>query len=148
MADGFRLFETYYFVMPIVSSHLATHTMKDNQGNDFLNILTGEKLSSVTFVLNYLQLDFDGNGFTLYVWPVITVGGKEHKFGESSFRDSLCLLIAQVVKQAGGEEEQHLTITFESGDKLTVSLDPDNPVSVAPEIAIFTDTNGEWYVFE
>jgi len=121
--------------------------MKDNYGNDFLSILIGEKLSSVTFVMDYLQLNFDGNSFTFHVWPVITIGSKEYKFGEPSYRDSLCSLIAQVVKLASGEEKQHLTLDFESGDKLTVSLNPDNPELITPEIAIFTDTNENWYVF-
>ena len=131
-----------------VSGYLARDIMKDNYGNNFLNILVGEKLSSVTFVMDYLQLDFDGNRFTLNVWPVITVGGKEYKFGEPSYRDSLCSLITKVVKQASGEEKQHLTLDFESGDMLTVSLDSDNPELVTPEIAIFTDTNEKWYVFD
>jgi hypothetical protein len=110
-------------------------------------ILNGEKLSSVVFVMDYLQLDFDGNRFTLNVWPVVTVDSKEYKFGELLYRDSLCSLITKVVKQIGGVEKQHLTLEFESGDKLTVSLDPSNPELVTPEIAIFTDTNEKWYVF-
>jgi hypothetical protein len=122
--------------------------MKDNRGNNFLNILIGEKLSSVAFVMDYLQSDFDGNRFTLSVWPVITAGGKEHKFGEPSYRDSLCSLIAHVVKQASGEEKQRLTITFESGDKLIITPYPNNPELVAPERAICTDANENWYVFD
>lgn len=98
--------------------------------------------------MDYLQLDFDGNRFTLHVWPVITAEGKDYQFGEPSYRDSLCSLIGQVVRQASGEEKQHLTITFESADKLSLSLDPDNSELAVPEIAIFTDANEKWYVFD
>ena len=113
-----------------------------------MNILVGEKLSSVTFVLDYLQVDFDGNNLTLNVWPVVIIRDTEYKFGEPSYRDNLCLLIAQVVKQAIEKEKQYLIISFESGDKLIVSLDPDNQDLMAPEIAIFTDSNENWCVFD
>jgi hypothetical protein len=145
--------EVAVFQIPIllkalfVSGYHVTDIMKDNQGNEFLNILIGEKLSSVTFVMDYVQLDFDGNRFTFNVWPAITLKGKEYKFGEPSYRDSLCSLIGQVVKKPVGEENQHITITFENGDKLTISLDPQNPELVTPEIGDFIDTNENWYVF-
>jgi len=127
---------------------LAPDNIKDSLGNDFLGILVGEKLSSVTFVLDYLQLDFDGNRFTLNVWPMVVIGNNEYKFGEPSYRDTLCSLIAQVVKQATGEEKQYLNISFESGDMLIVSLCHGNPELIAPEIAIFTDLNDNWYVLD
>jgi hypothetical protein len=47
-----------------------------------LDILVGEKLSSVTFVLDYLQVDFDGNQFTFYIWPTVFVDGEKYEFGE------------------------------------------------------------------
>jgi hypothetical protein len=121
--------------------------IKDNEGKEFLNILVGEKLSSVTFVMDYLQLDFDGNQFTFYVWPVISIGGKEYLFGEPSYRDNLCSLISQVVKQTYGEGQKYFTLEFEQGNRLTVSLDPNNP-ELFGEIAHFTDTDGKWHVFD
>jgi hypothetical protein len=121
--------------------------IKDKEGKEFLNILVGEKLSSVTFVMNYLQLDFDGNQFTCYVWPVVINGGKEYHFGEPDYRNSLCSLIAQVVKQTSGEEKKFFTLEFENGARLTVSLDP-NKFEVFGELVHFTDQDGNWYVFE
>lgn len=121
--------------------------MKDNNGTDFLKILVGEKLSSVTFVMDYLQLDFDGNSFNLHVWPSVTVGNMVYKFGEPSYRDQLCSLITQVVKEARGQESQNLTIMFNTGDSFSVSLDPNNPELASPEIAIFTYRDNNWYVF-
>lgn len=121
--------------------------IKDKEGREFLNNLIGEKLSSVTFVMDYLQLDFDGNQFTLYVWPVVNIGGKEYLFGEPSYRDILCSLITQVVKQTYGEEQKYFMLEFEQGNRLTVSLDPNNP-ELFGEIAHFTDTDGKWYAFD
>uniref|UniRef100_UPI000EAE4654 hypothetical protein n=1 Tax=Flavisolibacter nicotianae TaxID=2364882 RepID=UPI000EAE4654 len=129
------------------SGYFATHMITDKKGKEFLNILVGEKLSSVTFVMDYLQLDFDGNQFTLYVWPLVSVDGKEYRFGEPSYRDYLCSLIARVVKQTSGEQKNYFTLEFENGSKLSVSLDPNSP-ELFGEIAHFTDTNGKWYVFD
>ena len=35
--------------------------------------VVGEYLSSVTFVMDYLQLGFSGYGFNMYSWPTVTV---------------------------------------------------------------------------
>src|SRR5271163_1032145 len=35
--------------------------------------VVGEYLSSVNFVMDYLQLDFCGYGFTMNIWPTITI---------------------------------------------------------------------------
>jgi hypothetical protein len=121
--------------------------MHDNIKENFLDILIGEKLSSVTFVMDYLQADFDGNRFTFYIWPVVTIDNTEFKFGDTSYRDKLCTLIAKVVKHVTYIDNKELVIGFDNKDKLFLSLDPDNPDNVA-EIAIFTDTNEKWYVFQ
>lgn len=64
---------------------------------EYLPNVIGEKLSSVTFVLNYVQVDFDGKQFTAYSWP--TVGEKDRRtnFEDHGYRDALCSLIARVV---------------------------------------------------
>ena len=126
----------------------AINNMADNRGNEFLNVLLGEQLSSVIFVMDYLQLDFDGNRFTLNVWPQMTIGDSTYRFGETSYRDHLCSLIAQIVKQATGEDKQHLAIIFESGDKIMVPLNESNPALNTSEIAVFTDVNGHWYLLK
>ena len=41
-----------------------------------LKRLVGEQLSAVTFVMDYLHLDFDGQNINLYVWPTIEIEGE------------------------------------------------------------------------
>ena len=41
-----------------------------------LQIIVGEKLSSVTFVMDYVQLGFDGPLLTAYSGPEVSFGGK------------------------------------------------------------------------
>lgn len=121
--------------------------MHDNTKENFLDILKGEKLSSVTFVMDYLQADFDGNRFTFYIWPVVTIENTEFKFGDTSYRDKLCSLIAKVVEHVTCIDNREIVIGFDNKDKLFLSLDPNNP-DIVGEIAIFTDTNEKWYVFQ
>ena len=121
--------------------------MQDKTNENFLDILVGEKLSSVTFVMDYLQADFDGNRFTFYIWPVVTTENTEYKFGDTFYRDRLCSLIAKVVKHVTYVDNKEIIIDFGNNDKLFLSLDPDNP-DIVVEIATFTDTNDKWYVFQ
>jgi hypothetical protein len=52
---------------------------------DAMNVIAGEKLSSVTFVLDYWQLDFDSLGFSVYTWLSVHRDGKTVRSGASGF---------------------------------------------------------------
>jgi len=117
-----------------------------NTTKNFLNILIGEKLSSVTFVMDYLQAHFDGNFFNFYIWPIVVVNNIEYKFGNPSYRDNLCSLITRIVEYVIHTEDKELIIGFGNNDKFILSLDPNNP-DIIVEIATFTDINNNWHVF-
>ena len=116
--------------------------------DNILEILNGEKSSSVTFVMDYLQLDFDGNSFTINVWPSVNVFNKEYRFADHLYRDKLCSLISQVVSETTFKDKEYFIIQFANSDSISVSLDPDNPELIVPEIVEFTDVEGNWYVFD
>jgi hypothetical protein len=48
-----------------------------------LSKLLDEPLSSVVFVADYLQLDFNGSRFTAYAWPKVLIGTSTWEFGDS-----------------------------------------------------------------
>ncbi len=121
--------------------------MELNSNENPFNILIGEKLSSVTFVMDYLQVDFDGNKFTIYVWPIVTVENIDFKFGDTSYRDKLCSMITKVVMDVTIVDNKEIVINFDNNDRIFISLDPDNP-DIVGEIATFTDVNDKWYVFQ
>jgi hypothetical protein len=121
--------------------------MQDNAGDKLFGILIGEKLSSITFVMDYLQIDFDGNCFTFNIWPIITVDGIEYKFGEPHHRNKLCSLIAKIVSEVILVDKEKFVINFDYNNNIYLSLDPNNPSITIPEIAHFTDTNGNCVVF-
>ncbi len=60
--------------------------------------LTGEMLSAVTFVNDYIQLDFNGQGFEIYCPIVIHSQEGVVRLSEDGFRDRLCSLIDKTVR--------------------------------------------------
>ncbi|WP_024877109.1 hypothetical protein [Saccharomonospora piscinae] len=94
--------------------------------------LDGETLSAVVFVMDYLQLDFNGSRFTCYVWPVVLTGSSPWHIGDSGYRDALCGLIGDTVESTEENSHAGLVIRFRRG---AVAIDPAPEELVGPEIA-------------
>ena len=105
-----------------------------------LQILVGAKLSSVTFVMDYVQLGFDGPRLTAYVGPRVTIKGKAFAWGEPGFRDALCDRIGTIVRQAELVENDAIRIVFGDGEVISISLKPED--AVGPEAAELTASMG------
>ena len=87
-----------------------------------LSSIEGQELSSVTFVQDYLVLDFNGPVLTLYIWPEVFRPEGSYGFGEPGFRDMLCEEIANDVETATFAEAIALEIAFESGTIFRIPL--------------------------
>ena len=97
-----------------------------------VSALEGQELSAVEFVADYLRLRFDGPMLTLYAWPHVLLADFSVAFGEPEYRNALCAQIGEMVATATLEELDALTIEFESGTVLALSLreeDLDGPES-------------------
>ena len=106
-----------------------------------LQILVGEKLSSVTFVMDYVQLGFDGTCLTAYIGPVVTFRGKVFAWGEPGFRDIICERIGAIVRQAEVVENDAIRMSLSDGGVISISLKPED--YVGPEAAVLTDIRGK-----
>jgi hypothetical protein len=102
-----------------------------------LETLVGEQLSSVIFVADYVQFDFNGPVLTAYANPTAIHQGQRARFPDPSSRDTLCSLIHQLVRAAVEVEDDRIELRFESGDQLIVPLDPAS--FRGPEAAMFSD---------
>lgn len=94
-----------------------------------ISAIEGEELTAVEFVLDYLQLRFNGPMLTLYAWPHVLLADFSIAFGEPEYRNALCAQIGETVATASLNDEA-LTIEFESGTVLALSLreeDIDSP---------------------
>ena len=110
---------------------------------DVLHVLVGEQLSAVVFVQNYLQLDFDGKRLTYHRWPVVTIVGSSHRFGEPGYRDALCALIAHIVT-ATSESDERVEIRF---DEASIGLDLTPDGQEPPEYLVFDNTETKDWAF-
>ncbi len=95
-----------------------------------VSALEGQELTAVEFVADYLRLRFDGPMLTLYAWPHVLLADFSVAFGEPEYRNALCAQIGEMVATAKLEELDSLTVEFESGTVLAISLreeDVDGP---------------------
>ncbi len=114
------------------------------QDNRFQQLLVGEELSGVTFVRDYLQLQF--NAPLLNAYTPVTVQRGDHRavFGETVFANLLIGQIGKVVRSAGLRADEALDITFDDNSKILISLRPED--YVVPEAIMLSGRNGECIV--
>ena len=93
-----------------------------------VSALEGQELTAVEFLGDHLRLRFaeapgsPGPLLTLYAWPHILLPEFSIAFGEPEYRNALCAQIGETVATAKLEELDSLTVEFESGTVLAVSL--------------------------
>jgi hypothetical protein len=114
-------------------------------GNNPFVIIEGNQLSAVTFIKDYLQILFDGPRITAYTPPIIKTEESSYKWGDPGYRDSICDLIGQKVIGSKFLENEELTVQFEDGRKLSISLRSED--YIAAEAMIFEDDNDNWWTW-
>jgi len=118
----------------------------DNSRESLLSLLTGRELSAITFVRDYLQLQFDGPFINAYVWPLIRMPEKKIDFGAPGYRDALCGQIGKTVIAAREEPEIKLAIDFDNAVVFEISLKREDRIT--EEAAMFQDGTGKrWNVW-
>src|SRR6267154_3324291 len=87
--------------------------------------VVGEQLSGVTFVMDYLQLQFNPPP-TINAYTPVTVSsnGKSFVSGDDQFRNRLCEQITKIVKSIVIRTEEVFVITFEDDSMISISLKP------------------------
>jgi hypothetical protein len=107
-----------------------------------LEMIVGESLSSVEFVMDYVRLGFNESSLTTFVGPQVQNLDRILSETDPGYRDALCALIGVVVSSTEVREEEVLRITFTDGRAITVSLRAEE--AVGPEYAYFTSRSGLW----
>jgi hypothetical protein len=111
-----------------------------------LDELKCQRLSSVEFVQDYIQLHFDGYTINLYN-PVKVVGGSTTlRQGQIGFRDGLSSLINGVVRDVFYVEGDKVEVVFENGSSVVVSI-ADKDYSGPEALMLFSrNTKAQWLV--
>ena len=110
-----------------------------------LERIVGEFMSSVEFVMDYVQLSFCGSTLTSFVSPQVHDRDQTLREDEPGYRDALCSLIGTVVSSTEVREEDILRITFADNRSITVSLRAED--AAGPECANFISASGRWWVW-
>ncbi|HRK58356.1 MAG TPA: hypothetical protein PLI74_01840 [Candidatus Kapabacteria bacterium] len=109
------------------------------ESDSILYQIKGEKLSAVIFVLDYVQLDFDGKKLSCYIFPDVHINSKLLHFPETGYRDSLCRLLGNNVTSISIIKAVGITINFDS-DYIHCPLNR----SQIGEVFFFTDESNNW----
>jgi hypothetical protein len=91
-----------------------------------LNGLVGRPVTSVTFVMDYLQIGFDGDMVTVLTSPHLLRGGEEISWDSSDFADALRQQIGKALRRVHVSGSR-LRLTFENGHALNIPLEADPP---------------------
>jgi hypothetical protein len=106
-----------------------------------LGKLVAEKLASVIFVRDYVQLDFDDARLTAYVWPTVTTGTSTVSLADAGYRDALCSFIGHEVLATTEAAEVGLVVEFDSG---SIVINPEPTELRGPEIAQLSAYDPMW----
>lgn len=88
------------------------------------------RLTGVSFVLNYIQLQFDPPPTVNALTPVAVRSAGLHSIqGEETFRNLLCDQVLKTVASVRLHQEEALTFEFVDGSEISVSLHPSDYVS-------------------
>ncbi len=112
--------------------------------NDSFSQIKGRVLSSVEFVLDYVQLRFDGPTLTAYTRPSLSFEQRTVSWGQEGYRDALCARIGVKVENTSIVEGNDLAIYFADSAVLKVSLRDEDYRSV--EAVYFVAEDGSFWV--
>jgi len=101
-----------------------------------LQAAVGEYLSSVTFVMDYVQLGFCEYGFNMYSWPVLTIKNVTLVHTDDGYKDAICSLIGETLTGIDEYLDIGLNLQFKDGASISLPLrvEKDFP---GPEVAEF-----------
>jgi len=105
----------------------------------FHNRIVGEKLSAITFVLDYWQFQFDGPSFNALTRVTVRANGATARDGDDQFRNPICGQIGKVVAEVTLVESDAFTIVF--GDRSSISISLKSEDYVEPEAVVFYSSN-------
>jgi hypothetical protein len=87
-----------------------------------LQFLVGEPVNGIWFVMDYVEVHFNGSFLRCLQPPTVTRGSAAHAFPGDGSRDALCSLIGQELRTIRAADGDALVATFGDGAVLAMSL--------------------------
>src|SRR5580693_2357219 len=99
------------------------NTPKSDSRDVIAKHLVGRRLSGVTFVMDYVQLQFDPPPTINALTPItVRSGSRTAVSGDELFRNLLCEQISKTVTEVSLLDGEALTFSFEDGSTISLSL--------------------------
>lgn len=111
---------------------------------ELLQTIVGEQMSSVEFIMDYVQLRFDGATLTTFTLPTVSRENQTLHWGESGYRDELCRQIGHLVKSVSIRSKEFIEISFDDSVVIQISLRESD--YQGPEAAMFHSVSDKWWV--
>lgn len=112
-----------------------------------LDDLIGKELSSITFFMDYMQIDFNGPRFNFYYRPLIYNGRKVLDYRDIRYHKEFCGFIGKKVSRIDEYLDLGLVIEFEDDCLINIPLKVDETY-VNPQIAEYHGSNREWIMWQ
>ena len=106
-----------------------------NTGRPGIETLEGEELNGVAFVMDYVELHFNGPVLRCLAPPTVAGAKGSYTFPLAGSRDALCALIGATVSSVEIAEGRHIRVTFNEARAVTIPLAPE--ARIGPEAATF-----------
>lgn len=114
------------------------------KNSTLFNQIVSEKLSAVTFVMDYVQLRFDGPIITVLTPMLVNTSKNQASSGQDQFRNLLCEQIAKKVLRVEVKESDSFNIHFVDSSYISISLRESD--YVGPEALKFDGVDKKWDV--
>jgi hypothetical protein len=124
-----------------MSHNVMANNMYERAGLSSLERLVGRTVSAMCFVQNYVQVGFDELILTCYTNPSVFISEEKANIGTVGYRDRLCELIGKSVQSVTERPREELSIYFDGGDHITISLQFKDATSV--EAAMLHQLGGD-----
>src|SRR5437763_12297202 len=111
---------------------------KIEENQNYFSRMIGEQLSAVSFVMDYLQLQFNAYFLTVLTPLVVLVGEQSYRLGDTHYRDTLCERITHNVTEVVLAED-HLRIGFDDGAAFDISSKEEDRVGAEALIYQFPE---------
>ncbi len=107
--------------------------------SELFESIIGEKLSAITFVLDYWQFQFDGPTINALTRVEINAHGQRLRDGDDQFRNLICGQVGKIVVGVTLTQQEAFTIAFEDQSFISISLKADD--YRGPEAMVFFGQN-------
>lgn len=88
--------------------------------------LEGEELNIVSFVMDYVELHFNGPLIRALTNPKIETERGKYQFPEFGSRDALCSFIGKKVQSITFDDGVSLSLVFSPNEKILIPLDDES----------------------